>query len=59
MANVQNDPGQQTPIRQQPLEQPDPKSRARTPLPTDDVTPPADPGDGRNAMVPNAPFKGI
>jgi hypothetical protein len=59
MANVQNDPGQQTPIKQGSFEPPDPKSKARTPNPLDDVTPPADPGSGRNAMVPSAPFKGI
>ena len=56
---TQNDPGQQTPIRQQTPTQPDAKSAARTTLPTDDVTPPADPAKGRTAMVPNAPFKGI
>ena len=56
---VQNDPGQQTPIKQGAPEQPDPKSKARTPSPLDDVTPPADPGKGRTAMVPSAPFKGI
>lgn len=59
MANVQNDPGQQTPIRQPAPQQPDPKSKARTPSPLDDVSPPGDPGKGRNASVPNVPFKGI
>lgn len=59
MANVQNDPGQQTPIRQAGWQPPDPKSKARTPSPLDDVTPPADPAGGRRAMVPDKPFKGI
>lgn len=40
---VQNDPGQQTPIKQGTPQPPDPKSRARTLLATDDVTPPARP----------------
>lgn len=56
---VQNDPGQQTHIRQERMTQPDPKSKARTPSPLDDVTPPANPAAGRNAMVPNVPFKGL
>lgn len=56
---VQNDPGQQTPIRQPAKQQPDPKSAARTILPTDDVTPPADPAKGREAMIQKTPFKGI
>lgn len=54
---VQNDPGQQTPIRQPAPQEPDPKSRARTPLPTDDVTPPADPAKGRRAMQDKPPFR--
>lgn len=59
MANVQNDPGQQTPIKQGSIEPPDPKSKARTPSPLDDMTPPADPGGGRRAMNDSKPFKGI
>src|SRR5689334_17103225 len=43
---TQNDPGQQTPIRQAAYPAPDPKSAARTPSPLDDVTPPADPNKG-------------
>jgi hypothetical protein len=54
---VQNDPGQQTPIKQSPPQEPDPKSRARTPMATDDVTPPADPAKGRTPMVPPNPFR--
>lgn len=54
---VQNDPGQQTPIRQGTPQEPDPKSKARTPLPVDDVTPPADPAKGRRAMIPEKPFR--
>lgn len=59
MATVQNDPGQQTKIKQDAYEQRDPKSAARTPLATDDVTPPADPAKGREGMIPKTPFKGI
>lgn len=56
---VQNDPGQQTPIRQNAPEQADPKRRARTPLPVDDVSPPADPAKGRNPVMQSPPFKGL
>lgn len=59
MATVQNDPGQQTKISQKPVEQPNPKSAARTLLPTDDVTPPGNPGKGLRPMIPPTPFKGI
>lgn len=56
----QNDPGQQTPIRQSPYQPPDPKSAARTPNPLDDVTPPGSPADGRNGIEPTTkPMKGI
>ena len=54
---VQNDPGQQTPIRQNAPQPPDQKSKARTPLPTDDVTPPGDPAKGRTAMEPTKPYR--
>jgi hypothetical protein len=57
---TQNDPGQQTPIRQNAYQPPDPKSAARTPSPLDDVTPPADVNKGRNGIEPATnPLKGI
>lgn len=57
---VQNDPGQQTPIRQPAPQQPDAQSAARTISPLDDVTPAANPAKGKNGIVPSTgPMKGI